>query len=97
MCEEGAIFLLTWGGRNQNSEPPLFVTSRRRGKITNPERFLYCPATMHPEWTPEFEHKFHDDLIEQYRRALNKSGISPESREVFEEVINIHKRCKTTR
>ena len=26
--------------------------------ITSPERFLYCHATMHPEWTPKFENKF---------------------------------------
>ena len=52
---------------------------------------------MNPQWTPEFENKFHDDIIEQYRRALNVPGISDENREVFEEVMNIHKQHKTTK
>ena len=82
-------------------EPEFRTTTVRdlqtKRPIMSPERFLYCHATMHPEWTPEFENKFHQDLIEQYRRALNEPGISDETREVFEQVMNIHKRLKTTK
>ena len=52
---------------------------------------------MNPEWTPEFENKFHEDLIEQYRRAMNELRISEESKQVFEQVMNIHKRHKTSK
>ena len=63
--------------------------------IPNPERFLYCQANMNPDWTPEFQNNFHDALIEQYTKAINNPGVSPENKEAFQEIINIHKRCKT--
>ena len=47
---------------------------------------------MNPDWTPDFKDKFHDDLIEQYRRAMNDLGISQDNKEAFQEIINIHKR-----
>ena len=83
-------------------EPEYRTTTVRdlqtKREILNPERFLYCQATINPEWTPcEFEDKFHEDLIKQYRRAMNEPGISQGSKEIFEEMINIHKRCKTTK
>ena len=87
---------------NKGWKEPEFRTTtvhdlQTKRPITNPERFLYCHATMHPEWTAEFENKFHEDLIKEYRIALNEPGISEETKEVFEQVMNIHKRRKMTK
>ena len=52
---------------------------------------------MNPDWSPEFQNNFHDALIEQYTKAMNEPGVSPENKEAFQEIINIHKRRKTTK
>ena len=67
-------------------------------EIIDPERFLYCRANMNPEWTPEFEEKFNDGMIEQYTKALNEPGLTEPSRVAFQQVLNIHlhKRRKTS-
>ena len=53
---------------------------------------------MNPEWTPEFEEKFNDGIIEQYTKALSEPGLSEESRVAFQQALNIHlhKRRKTS-
>ena len=63
----------------------------------DPERFLYCRANVNPEWTPEFEEKFNDGMIEQYTKALNEPGLSEPSRVAFKQVLNIHlHKCRKT-
>ena len=83
-------------------EPEYRTTTVRdlqtKREIIDPERFLYCPANMNPEWTPEFEEKFNDGMIEQYTKALNEPGLTEPSRVAFQQALNIHlhKRRKTS-
>ena len=52
---------------------------------------------MNPEWTPEFEEKFNDGMIEQYTKALNEPGLTEPSRVAFQQVLNIHlHKCRKT-
>ena len=53
---------------------------------------------MNPEWTPKFEEKFNDGIIEQYTKALNEQGLSEPGRVAFQQALNIHlhKRRKTS-
>ena len=66
-------------------------------EIQNPDRFLYCKATMDPELAGEFEDKLHEYFVEQYRKAIEESGISEECKKYFEDAMNSHKRCKTNK
>ena len=88
---------------NKGWKEPEFRTTTVRDlqtkrPIINPERFLYCRANMNPEWTPEFEEKFNDGIIEQYTKALNEPGLSEQGRVAFQQALNIHlhKRRKTS-
>ena len=45
---------------------------------------------MNPEWTPEFEEKFNDGIIEQYMKALNELELSEQGRVAFQQALNIH-------
>ena len=70
---------------------PIVIEERDRRIIRAWQSLCSQPRLFIRAWIPEFEDKFYDELIEQYRRALNEPGISEESREVFEQVMNIHK------
>ena len=66
-------------------------------EIQNPDRFLYCKATMDPELAGDFENKLHEDFEEQYRKAIEEQGILEECKKYFENTINSHKRHKTNK
>ena len=52
---------------------------------------------MNPEWTPEFEEKFNDGMIEQYTKTLNEPGLTEPSRVAFQQALNIHiHKCRKT-
>ena len=66
-------------------------------EIENPDRFIHCKATMEPELTGDFEDKLHADFEEKYRKVMEEPGISEECRKYFEDAMNSHKRCKTSK
>ena len=66
-------------------------------EIKNPDRFLYCKATMDLELAGDFEDKLHEDFVEQYRKAMEEPGILEECKKYFEDAMNSHKRRKTNK
>ena len=71
-----------------------FQTKR---EIQNLDRFLYYKATMDLELAGDFEDKLHEDFAEQYRKAMEELGISEECKKYFEDAMNSHKKCKTSK
>ena len=68
-----------------------------RRETQNLDRFLYCKATMDPELAGDFEDKFYEDFVEQYRKAMEEPSISEECKKYFEDAMNSHKRRKTNK
>ena len=66
-------------------------------EIENLDRLIHCKATMVPELTGDFEDKLDADFEEKYRKVMEEPGISEEHRKYFENAMNSHKRCKTSK
>ena len=66
-------------------------------EIQNPDRFIHCKVTMEPELAGDFEDKLHEEFTEQYRKVMEEPGISEDCRKYFEDAMNSHKRCKTSK
>ena len=66
-------------------------------EIQNPDRFIHCKATMEPELAGAHEDQLHADFAEYYRKVLQEPGLSEECRKLFEDTMNLHKRCKTSK
>ena len=82
-------------------EPEFRTTTVRdlqtKREIQNPDRFIHCKATMEPELAGAHEDQLHADFAEYYRKALQEPGLSEECRKLFEDTMNSHKRCKTSK
>ena len=52
---------------------------------------------MESELADDFEDKLHEEFAEQYRKAMEEPGISEECKKYFEDAMNSHKRCKTSK
>ena len=66
-------------------------------EIQNPDRFLFCKATIDLELAGNFEDKLHEDFAEQYRKAMEEPGISEDCKKYFEYTMNSHKKLKTSK
>ena len=86
---------------NRWKEPEYRMTTvcdlQTKREIQNPNRFVCCKATMEPELAGDFEDKLHEDFVEQYRKAMEEPGISEECKKYFKDVMNSHKRHKTSK
>ena len=65
---------------------------KTKREIQNPNRFIHCT-----ELAGDFEDKLHAEFAEQYRKAMEEPGISEDCRKYFEDAMNSHKRCKTSK
>ena len=97
MSKENAIKLSIWGGKEPEFRMTTVLDLQTKREIENPDRFIHCKATMEPELTGDFEDKLHADFEEKYRKAMEEPGISEECRKYFEDAMNSHKRCKTSK
>ena len=87
---------------NMGWKEPEFRTTtvhdlQTKREIQNLDRFIHCKATMEPELAGAREDQLHADFAEYYRKALQEPGLSDECRKLFEDTMNSHKRCKTSK
>ena len=52
---------------------------------------------MEPELAGAHEDELHGDFTEYYRKALQEPGLSDECREFLDDLMQSHKRCKTSK
>ena len=82
-------------------EPEFRMTTvcdlQTKREIQNPDRFIHCKATMEPELAGACEDQLHADFSIYYRKSLQEPGLSEECRKLFEDTMNSHKRCKTSK
>ena len=69
---------LNKGWKEQKYRMTTVRDHQTKREIQNPDRFLYCKATMDPELAGYFEDKLHEDFVEQYRKAMEEPDISEE-------------------
>ena len=82
-------------------EPEFKMTTvcdlQTKREIQNPDRFIHCKTTMEPELAGACEDELHGDFAEYYRKVLQEPGLSDECREFLDDLMNSHKRHKTSK